>query len=108
MAQSSAPAAQAIRGIVVRRLSAGKSDAAIEAYLVSRYGQDILLRPPASGGIGLVWLMPVVALGAALAGLGTFFWRRRKLAVPEVSEADRVMVGEALAERAAASNVAPR
>ncbi|MHB8681263.1 MAG: cytochrome c-type biogenesis protein, partial [Acidimicrobiales bacterium] len=62
VAQSSAPAALAIRTAVTARVAAGQSDAEIEAFLVGRYGEGILLRPPAGGGIGLVWVLPVLAL----------------------------------------------
>lgn len=97
VAQSSAPTALAIRHAVSARIAAGQSDATIEAYLVSRYGQAILLRPPAGGGTTLVWVLPVVAVAAAVAGLGTVFWRRRRVVPVEVAEADRDLVDRALA-----------
>lgn len=97
VAQSSAPTAQAIRTAVVARVTAGQSDEAIESYLVSRYGRGILLRPPVSGGAGLVWLLPVLGVAVALGGLALFFWRRRAMVVPDASEEDRAMVHRALA-----------
>jgi cytochrome c-type biogenesis protein CcmH len=102
VADSSAPTAVAIRRIVATRVAAGQSDAAVEAFLVSRYGPDILLRPPASGGVGAVWLVPIVAVPAALVALGVFLWRRRRIAAAAPSEDDRRLVEAALAGRTGA------
>jgi cytochrome c-type biogenesis protein CcmH len=99
VAQSSAPAALAIRHIVAQRVAAGQSDATIEAYLVSRYGQGILLRPPTSGGTSVLWVVPVVAVAAGIGVFGVFFWRRRRLEVTEASVEDHVLVQDALAAR---------
>ncbi len=99
VAQSSAPTAVGIRQIVAQRVAQGESDAVIEAYLVSRYGEDILLRPPASGGTGVVWVAPIVVVALCLVGLGLFFWRRRRVQGAEVSDDDRELVAAALAER---------
>ena len=101
VANSSAPTAVAIRRIVAGRTAAGQSDTAIEAFLVSRYGPGILLRPPASGGIGAVWFVPIVAVPAALGILGVVLWRRRRASPGAASEDDRRLVEAALTGRAA-------
>ncbi len=95
VAESAAPAAQAIRTEIRRRLDAGESRAEIEAYFVGRYGGDILLTPPRGGIGGLVWIVPVVAIVGAAAGLGLALqrWSRRSLAHP--TEADRALVANA-------------
>ena len=102
VADSSAPTALAIRRIVSSQVAAGASDASIDAFLVSRYGPGILLRPPASGGIGAVWFVPIVAVPGALAVLGVFFWRRRRVRLVTPSDDDRLLVEAALAGRGAA------
>ena len=53
-----------------RRIADGQSDDEIRAYFSKTLGDDILLRPPASGWGGLVWVLPVVALVLAAAGIG--------------------------------------
>ena len=92
VSQSSASTAVAIRSTVAARIAAGESDSQIEAFLVSRYGQSILLSPPVSGGTSLVWVLPVAAVGAAAAIMGLFFWRRRALRPAVLSEDDRLLV----------------
>ncbi|MGH9028283.1 MAG: cytochrome c-type biogenesis protein, partial [Acidimicrobiales bacterium] len=96
VADSSAPAAIAIRKLVAQRVHEGESTSQIEAFLVSRYGPGILLRPPVAGGTAAVWLVPLVAVSVAVAVLGVFFWRRRRPAPVDVSDDDRSVVEEAL------------
>jgi cytochrome c-type biogenesis protein CcmH len=95
VAESAAPAAQAIRAEIGRRLDAGESRDEIESYLVGRYGSDILLTPPRGGVGGLVWVVPVVVIVGAAAGLGLALqrWSRRSLAQP--SDEDRALVAQA-------------
>ncbi len=75
--ESNAPAAQAIRAEIARRVRAGEGDEAIRAYLVSRYGEKVLLNPPQSGAGALVWAIPAAAAVIAAAGLAAAFWKWR-------------------------------
>ena len=79
VAESDARAAQAIRVEILRRVRAGQSPATIRAFLVSRYGPDILLKPQGSGVAALVWVIPVVVFVVAVAGLCIAFYRWREL-----------------------------
>jgi cytochrome c-type biogenesis protein CcmH len=63
---SDAPIAAAMRHEVRSRILAGESDAQIESWLISRYGEWISFAPPASGSGLLLWLAPLLLLGAAL------------------------------------------
>jgi cytochrome c-type biogenesis protein CcmH len=96
-AESDARAAQAVREDIRDRIRAGQSDAEIRAFLVSRYGEDILLKPRASGLAALVWVLPVVALLLGLAGVAAAFrtWRRQRSVGPP-SDEDRALVDAAL------------
>ncbi|MCF4165919.1 cytochrome c-type biogenesis protein CcmH [Zavarzinia compransoris] len=71
---SNAPLAADLRRIVRERLAAGDDEAAIQAYLVDRYGEWVLLRPPFEPSTWALWLGPFVVLGA---GLAIVLWRRR-------------------------------
>ena len=62
---SAAPLARDMRLIVRERLSAGDSDVQAKAYLVARYGDFVLLRPPFQPNTWALWLGPLVILAAA-------------------------------------------
>lgn len=94
-ADSDAPSSQAIRTEIEERLRDGQSEDRIRAYLVSRYGEGVLLRPSATGVTGLVWALPVAAVVLAVSGLGIAFRRWRGGAPVEVSEEDRALVESA-------------
>ena len=74
-AQSDDVTAVAVRDTIRQRLLQGQSRSQIEAFLVSRYGPDILLRPPTHGAGALVWALPLVAAGV-LAGAGVWALHR--------------------------------
>ena len=95
VADSRAPASDAIREEVRRRVDSGERDGEILSFLVSRYGKDILLEPEAKGVTGLVWALPLAVAAGALAGLGFAFRRWRSRPAPEVSPDDRALVAEA-------------
>jgi cytochrome c-type biogenesis protein CcmH len=77
---SSAPLARDLRLLVRERIAAGESNAQVKHFLVQRYGEFVLLKPPVSARTALLWAGPfLVLLGAAL-----MLWRgaRRKGAMP--------------------------
>jgi cytochrome c-type biogenesis protein CcmH len=86
VADSEAPSAKAIKAEIARRLEAGESEQEIRDYLVDRFGEEIVLTPSSSGVTGLVWIIPVVAVAIAIAGLALAFrrWQRR----PSVAATD--------------------
>ncbi len=96
VADSSAPAAVAIRRAVAARVSEGQSTAQIEGFLEGRYGLGILLRPPASGLSAAVWVVPLAAVTVGVLGLVVFFWRRRRVDPVPVTVEDRVLVEDAM------------
>jgi cytochrome c-type biogenesis protein CcmH len=67
---SDAPLAKDIRVLVRERIVAGETDDAVREYIVQRYGQRVLLRPPLAIDTALIWIGPfalfVIALGTAL------------------------------------------
>lgn len=96
-ADSDAAASLAIRKEIRQRVDRGESEGEILAFLVSRYGKDILLEPEGSGVAGLVWALPVAVGLCAVAGLAFAFRRWSRRPVPVVSDEDRRRVEEALA-----------
>ena len=96
VAESDAAASRGIRTLIAERIDQGASDDAIRAELVATWGESILLTPDSSGVAGLVWVLPVVALVLALAGVAYVFWRWRGTATVHASDADRALVDRAL------------
>jgi cytochrome c-type biogenesis protein CcmH len=78
VADSDATTAIAVRHQILSMVAAGASTADIEQTLVSEYGQSILLVPPDSGGIPVLYLVPLVLGVGAVVGVGVLFWRRSR------------------------------
>ena len=77
VADSDTPAANAIRDEIRRASTRVRATTRSRDYLVSRYGEGILLEPSSSGIGALVWIIPVVAVVVAVAAIGFRFrgWR---------------------------------
>lgn len=65
----------------------GKSDAEIKTFLVERYGDFVLYRPPVKPTTWLLWLGPFVLLAAGIAALFAYL-RRRSRALEEAPLSD--------------------
>ena len=82
---SEAPLAHDLRVLVRQRLEAGDTDRQVLDYLVSRYGDFVLLKPPFKADTLLLWGLPPLALIAGIAAL-VIIARKRK-SVPLQPEA---------------------
>lgn len=69
--ESNAPLAADLRALVRARIAAGDSDAQIKQFLVARYGDVILMKPPFDANTYVLWLAPLLVLIAA-GGIATF------------------------------------
>jgi cytochrome c-type biogenesis protein CcmH/NrfF len=78
VAESTETTALAVRHEIERQVARGISTAQIERTLVSQYGQTILLVPPDSGGISLIWIVPTVLAIGAVVVVGSLFYRRAR------------------------------
>jgi cytochrome c-type biogenesis protein CcmH len=78
---SEAPLARDLRLLVRERLTQGDSDTQVLDFLVSRYGQFVLLRPRLELQTIILWGLPPAALLAGMIGLLITSRRRRKLAI---------------------------
>ena len=74
---SDAPLARDLRILVRERLSAGDSDEEVRNYVVARYGDFVLLRPPFNWQTALLWGGPFLVLLAGIAAIVTAARRRR-------------------------------
>ena len=73
---SHAPLAIDLKNQIREKLGAGMSEAAIMEYMVARYGDFVLYRPPLKTTTSLLWFGPFVLLAAAFAFL--FFYLKRR------------------------------
>ena len=67
IADSNAPLALDLRNQIRTQVAAGRSDDQIRAYMVERYGDFVLYRPPFKATTAVLWLGPVllIVIGAA-------------------------------------------
>jgi cytochrome c-type biogenesis protein CcmH len=94
---SEAELAGDLRAIVRQQVAAGRSDEEIRAFLVARYGEFVLLKPPFSAGNAVLWAAPfVVALAGALLLLGLL---RRKASPDGLSAEEQARLDALLEER---------
>jgi cytochrome c-type biogenesis protein CcmH len=88
---SDAPLARDIRLLIRDRIAKGESNEAVRGFLVSRYGDFILLKPPLKTETLLLWAgVPFTLAAGALA-----LWlaaRRRRTVEPGLSEAEEAQL----------------
>jgi cytochrome c-type biogenesis protein CcmH len=88
LAESNAPLAADLRNEIKEQVAAGKSDREVIDFLVQRYGDFVLYRPPFKAITVALWLGPFVFLLGGLYFLVRFV-RRRRVPEPELSAAER-------------------
>ncbi|MES2130656.1 MAG: cytochrome c-type biogenesis protein [Pseudomonadota bacterium] len=95
IADSHAELAIDLRNQVREQLQQGRTDAQVVDYMVQRYGDFVLYRPPVKGITWLLWFGPFLLLAG---GVGTLFYKlsRRSAAVAEPASADLARAAELL------------
>ncbi|MGZ5099861.1 MAG: cytochrome c-type biogenesis protein [Usitatibacter sp.] len=97
IADSHAPLAVDLRNQIRQQIAAGRSNEQIRAYMVERYGDFVLYRPPFKATTVVLWVGPflLVAFGAVAFAV---ILRRRKMAAkpPEVSPQRRKEIEDLL------------
>jgi cytochrome c-type biogenesis protein CcmH len=84
---SSAPLAADLRILLRERIAAGDTDDQVINYLVQRYGNFVLLKPPFQPDTWFLWLSPFGVLAFALAAFAVQIQRNR-LKQPWVAQDD--------------------
>jgi cytochrome c-type biogenesis protein CcmH len=92
---SDAPLARDLRVLVRERLQAGDSDPQVIDFLVSRYGEFVLLRPRFSPHTALLWLGPAAILLIGALALFLAFRRRRAGSAAAPAESPKLTAAEA-------------
>lgn len=73
---SDASLARDLRLLVREQIKEGKTDQGIRDFLVERYGDFVLLKPPMKASTWLLWYGPLIVFVLGLAGLIVFFRTR--------------------------------
>ena len=101
LADSNAPLAEDLRREVREMIAKDMSDKEIIDFLVTRYGDFVLYRPPLKTTTTLLWVGPFLLLiGGATALVIALRRRQKKLADVALSEAERNRVAQLLSEGA--------
>ncbi|MCR9219432.1 MAG: cytochrome c-type biogenesis protein CcmH [Alphaproteobacteria bacterium] len=101
---SNAELARDLRLLVRERLEAGDSNVEVKRFLVDRYGQYVLLKPPVNASTILLWAAPALLVGIGLATVFVWFRNRRREALaggPDetgLSAEERARIDRLLAE----------
>lgn len=99
---SDATLARDLRILVRDRLKAGDSDAEAVEFIVERYGDFVLLRPPFKNSTLILWIGPGVIFLIGIIGV-TLWHRRRRVAVAApvapLSADEKARVDALLAEK---------
>ena len=84
LADSDAPLAQDLRQEIYAMMQAGQSNDQIKTFMVERYGDFVLYRPPMQGNTLALWTIPgVLLLIGAIAVFFTVRNRNKKLAAQQ-------------------------
>lgn len=95
LAESNAPLAVDLRNQIREQLAAGRSERDVVDFMVARYGDFVLYRPPLKASTLLLWAGPFLFLVAGFYFLLRFL-RRRRIPEPQLSEAERARAAKLL------------
>jgi len=88
LAESNAPLAVDLRNQIREQLAKGASEGEVREFMVARYGDFVLYKPPFKASTAALWLGPFLLLALGLWVLRRVATRRR-VAGPALSEAER-------------------
>lgn len=94
IAESDSEFAQDIRREIERMMKQGKSDGEVIDFLVERYGDFILFRPPVKSTTALLWIGPLVLFVAGAAVMLVLIRRQRR--APQDLSAEEIRAAESL------------
>ena len=97
--ESGADLAHDIRVLLRQRLVAGDTDAQAVQYIVTRYGDFVLLKPPVEPATYFLWFGPVLLLVLAAGGMALAARRRRSAPeAPPLDDAEKERLEQLMRE----------
>jgi len=96
LADSNAELAQDLRQEVYEMIQAGASDQEIINFMVARYGDFVLYRPPFKATTAFLWIGPFIILIVGFLILLVFIRKRRQLGAVELDETEHARARELL------------
>jgi cytochrome c-type biogenesis protein CcmH len=94
---SNADLAKDLRGIVRQQIGAGKSPDEVKEFLVARYGDWVLLKPPIKGGTLFLWGSPLLFLLVIVAFI--IFRRKDVQDISELSKSEKARLSDLLGKK---------
>ena len=98
LAGSDAGLAQDLRKQVYKMINAGNSDEEILDFMVTRYGDFVLYRPPFKATTFLLWIGPFIILAIGMLVLIRFIRQRKNVVVTTLSNDDKEKLKQLLDE----------
>ena len=92
IAESNAELAVDLRNQVIEQINAGRTDEEIIKYMVDRYGDFVLYKPPFKASTVILWLGPVVLFFAAV--IAAVAQSERALTPDEKRRAEALLRGD--------------
>lgn len=89
LAASNADLAKDLRRKTYEMVRAGKTNEEIVAYMVQRYGDFVLYRPPFKATTAMLWIGPFLLLILGVVILLTIIRRQSRVREPELSSGDK-------------------
>jgi cytochrome c-type biogenesis protein CcmH len=99
IAESNADLAVDLRRQIREQIAAGKSDDEIVGFMVSRYGDFVLYRPPFKATTVLLWLGPLLLVVAGFWTLARALRARRRAQAPPLTDEERERAERLLAAK---------
>jgi cytochrome c-type biogenesis protein CcmH len=89
LADSNAELAQDLRQEVYEMIQNGATDQEIVSFMVARYGDFVLYRPPFKSTTAFLWIGPFIILAAGFVILLVFVRKRRQSVAVELDETEQ-------------------
>ena len=99
LADSNAELAQDLRQEVYEMIQNGASDQEIVNFMVARYGDFVLYRPPFKTTTAFLWIGPFIILIAGFVILLVFIRKRKQAGAVELDESEHARARELLNEK---------